>query len=154
MKNLILLNGICVWHESFENKAAAWREYYVTRNKMIVNSIHCENYTLKSVFSDFFHYPLYLTREGRFNEVNSYLDGINDFLNGSNWLSLQDGESLHGKVFQKSKRQHGKVQSGAKFAKIGLRLLFEFSNAKKSYRNGFEKLITKDFWGKYLGVEK
>lgn len=30
MKHLILMNGICVWHEPFENKYSSFLEYYIT----------------------------------------------------------------------------------------------------------------------------
>lgn len=38
MKTLILMNGICVWHEPFENKYSSFLEYYIMRNQLIDNS--------------------------------------------------------------------------------------------------------------------
>ena len=39
MKTLILLNGICVWHEPFENKYSSYLEYYIVRNQLIDNVV-------------------------------------------------------------------------------------------------------------------
>lgn len=39
-KKMILLNGICVWHEPFENKPSSYTQYYDTRNIIITHFIH------------------------------------------------------------------------------------------------------------------
>ena len=39
MKQLILMNGICVWHEPFENKYSSFLEYYIIRNQLITNAL-------------------------------------------------------------------------------------------------------------------
>ena len=39
MKNLILMNGICVWHEPFEYKFSSSMYYYIFRNRLINNII-------------------------------------------------------------------------------------------------------------------
>ena len=38
--NVIALNGICVWHEAFENKRASMVVYYDVRNILIVNACY------------------------------------------------------------------------------------------------------------------
>ena len=38
LKNLILMNGICVWHEPFENKYSSSMYYYIFRNSGIIDS--------------------------------------------------------------------------------------------------------------------
>ena len=45
----ILLNGICVWHEAFENKCPGTNEYYDIRNLAILNAIHDEKFTAKTI---------------------------------------------------------------------------------------------------------
>ena len=40
MKHLILMNGICVWHEPFENKYSSFLEYYIIRNRLVDNTFH------------------------------------------------------------------------------------------------------------------
>ena len=40
----IFMNGLCVWHEAFENKMQGPLEYYDIRNLAIVNAIHHPDY--------------------------------------------------------------------------------------------------------------
>ncbi len=49
MRRLILMNGICVWHEAFENKSVSDYEYYIIRNQLICNSFHCSWYGVRCV---------------------------------------------------------------------------------------------------------
>ena len=45
--SFILLNGIGVWHESFENKYQPVNIYYDTRNYLIINTLY--NHQLKII---------------------------------------------------------------------------------------------------------
>lgn len=42
---IITLNGICVWHEKFENKFNSSAVYYNTRNYLHLCSIYCKNFS-------------------------------------------------------------------------------------------------------------
>ena len=95
MRYLILMNGICVWHEPFENKYSSFLYYYVLRNRLIDNSIH--NMTVPK---DQFKRILYLQvcdeiRIYRYKNAHLLMRGVEDFLKGVNWLAEQDGEKLH-----------------------------------------------------------
>ncbi len=95
MKNIILMNGICVWHEPFENKYSSFLEYYIMRNQLIDNSFHCRWYgarhLCKAILGECFREVSYY----RYKNVDLYLRGIKDFLKGPKWLMQQDGEALH-----------------------------------------------------------
>lgn len=98
MKNLILMNGICVWHEPFENKYSSFLEYYILRNKLIDNSMHCPEYGKNDLKKDIFRS---VTREVvfyRYKNVDLILRGVMDFLKGIDWLLTVDGEDLHKEV--------------------------------------------------------
>lgn len=95
MKHLILMNGICVWHEPFENKYSSFLYYYILRNRLIDNSLH--NMVIpKSQFIDL------LTRQVndelriyRYKNAELLIRGVEDFFKGVEWLVKQDGEKLH-----------------------------------------------------------
>lgn len=101
MNRLILMNGICVWHEPFEFKYSSSMFYYIFRNKLIDNAVHRKNYSRKQFIKEF--------REQFFREVftlrykNAWLllDGANDFLKGIDWLIRQDGEEINQKIMEK-----------------------------------------------------
>lgn len=98
MKKLILMNGICVWHEPFENKYSSFLEYYIMRNQLIDNSFHCQWYGKKQLKKTMFKHCVQEVMFYRYKNVDLYLQGIRDFLKGPKWLMAQDGEGLHKKV--------------------------------------------------------
>ena len=95
LTNLILMNGICVWHEPFENKYSSSLYYYIFRNRLIDNSIHALNYKRREFLKDL---SSQVKREivfYRYKNAELLMDGVNDFYNGIDWLMAQDGEALH-----------------------------------------------------------
>lgn len=95
MKHLILMNGICVWHEPFENKYSSSMYYYIFRNRLIDNSIHSLPYTRKMFIKNL---TSQVKRElvfYRYKNARLLLDGANDYFRGVDWLMKQDGEALH-----------------------------------------------------------
>lgn len=104
MKNLILLNGICVWHEAFENKYSSFLEYYIIRNQLIDNSFHCQWYGKKQLMKTLLHHSLQEIMYYRYKNVELYHQGVKDFLKGPVWLMEQDGEALHKKIMSEGYR--------------------------------------------------
>lgn len=110
MKNLILLNGICVWHEPFENKYSSFLEYYITRNLFIDNSIHfstkdkygfkknfgkkdCLKYIYRRIARQLVYY--------RYKNVDLIFKAVDDFLKGMDfWKEKQDGEVFHKSIME------------------------------------------------------
>ncbi len=100
MEHLILLNGICVWHEPFENKYSSAASYYILRNRMILNAAHGISMPLaeyKALLSGYVRYELRLYR---YRTAALLMKGAEDFLSGVDWLLKQDGEALHQWVMQ------------------------------------------------------
>lgn len=98
MKTLILMNGICVWHEPFENKYSSFLEYYIMRNQLIDNSFHCQWYGARQLNRAILGHCFREITFYRYKNVDLYLQGIKDFLKGPGWLMEQDGEALHKSV--------------------------------------------------------
>lgn len=95
MKSLILMNGICVWHESFENKYSSFLFYYILRNRLIDNSLHNMKIPKKNFINIFKKQVLDEIRLYRYKNANLLMRGVEDFLKGPDWLAQQDGETLH-----------------------------------------------------------
>ena len=70
MNNLITINGVAVWHESFESKYSASNEYYTVRNYLITSSIHriglkakdIRKYTKNLCFTLFIKFQIFRNR--------------------------------------------------------------------------------------------
>lgn len=98
---ILILNGICVWHEPFENKHSAITEYYYIRNSLIFNSIYQANdfrainaikSFLKPVLRELFLY--------RYETASIILKAVSDYLNGPYVLESMNPESNHKDVSQ------------------------------------------------------
>ena len=94
------LSGICLWHESFEKKRSASKDYFWNRNLFIIGSIHSNGFTkkflmkflAKNVMSQLFLY--------RYKEANLILKGAEDFLKGLDWLAKQDPVDLNKEIMR------------------------------------------------------
>lgn len=98
IKHIVNLNGICVWHEPFENKYSSFLHYYILRNMLIDNAIHVENYSKWSFIKLFFKR---ITREMayyRYKNVDLMYKAVEDFYKGIDWLKETDGELLHKEI--------------------------------------------------------
>jgi galactofuranosylgalactofuranosylrhamnosyl-N-acetylglucosaminyl-diphospho-decaprenol beta-1,5/1,6-galactofuranosyltransferase len=96
--HIILMSGICVWHEPFENKYSSSMYYYIFRNRLIDNSVREIEYPLKKAKADFmtlWRNEIYMYR---YKNAELLLMGLRDYLKGIDWLLSEDGEKLHKKV--------------------------------------------------------
>ncbi len=98
IKNVVNLNGVCVWHEPFENKYTSFLHYYILRNMLIDNSIHVNGYSKWSFLKLLFKR---ITREMsyyRYDNVDLMYKAVEDFYLGIDWLKEKDGEVLHKEI--------------------------------------------------------
>lgn len=98
MKQLILLNGICVWHEPFENKYSSALEYYIVRNMLYDNALHCPHYNKRKFLRKFYGLVLRQLVYYRYKNIDLIFRGINDFFKGVDFLKNTDGEQLHKEI--------------------------------------------------------
>ncbi len=101
MKYLILLNGICVWHEPFEYKYSSSMYYYILRNRLIDNSVDNKPYSYKEFkrnFKDQFFRELFTLR---YKNAQLLIDGVRDYLKGIDFLKESDGETLNKDVMSR-----------------------------------------------------
>lgn len=92
---LILLNGICLWHEAFQYKVALWRNYYYdVRNDFILNSLYFPNYSVKEAKSKIRKEFLDNLFSYRYKYCDVLLSAIEDFCKGVNWITEHDDEDF------------------------------------------------------------
>lgn len=94
----ILLNGVCVWHDSFENKYSSSMLYYDHRNTLIMTSVRQKEYSLQKVVQDVRNVVDMEILLYRYENAISILSGIQDFLKGPEWLMNQNPEELHKQI--------------------------------------------------------
>lgn len=95
MRHLVLMNGICVWHEPFENKYSSSMYYYIFRNRLIDNAVRGIEYSKEQFLADFREQYFREIFTLRYKNAQLLLNGVLDFLKGPEWLMNQDGEELN-----------------------------------------------------------
>lgn len=103
-KGYVYLNGICVWHEEFENKPSSSNVYYDTRNRLIVNAIHCPCYERRAAIRDTFRDVMKKIVAYRYREAALILEGVQDFCLGVDWVLSHDSQEHHSKLIEKGYR--------------------------------------------------
>ncbi len=116
LRNLILLNGINVWHESFESKYSAPNEYYTVRNYLISASIHQTNITKYDIIRLLKNYTKHYVCNYKYYEVEHLCNAINDFLKGVDYFKSIDIDEMHKKLMQKGYKMVDKDQLPVQFS--------------------------------------
>ena len=111
-KGFLHLNGICVWHEEFENKPFSRNEYYDARNKLIVNAIHCPHYNKAMVAKELIRDVLKKLIAYRYREAKLILTGVRDFCRGAEWVIAHDCGEYHDALVQQGYHASPAAQYG------------------------------------------
>lgn len=93
MKHLILMNGICVWHEPFENKYKLIHVLLYFRNRLIDNAVRNIRYSKEEFLEEFKEQYFRELFTLRYKNAELLMDGVKDFLKGPEWLMDQDGKT-------------------------------------------------------------
>lgn len=145
-KPLILINGICVWHEPFENKYSSFLNYYILRNQLIVNSLHCPQYGKKELKKEVFRRVTEEILFYRYRNVDLILRGVEDFLKGPEWLFCTDGEALHQEITAMGYRAESveKLDMAFRYA--------EYQRSIKQKEGKLARYLRKISFNGYLGI--
>lgn len=100
--NFISLNGIGVWHESFERKyAQANTFYYEVRNFLVITSVYFKDYNvLKAIFFIIERYAREALRY-RYNSTDLIIQAVEDFMKGINFFLNVNDEENHKSILSK-----------------------------------------------------
>ena len=143
MKDHIVMNGIGIWHESFDGKRNRIMEnYYHERNFRIVMSI----YGLKKYhfFIEFWHKIIFHLSSMDLEAINIYMRGIWDYTVGPKLISDVDEEKLHAEIQSMNTTPYNTAPENLK------------SLARNSLKANFWRTILKCafFWIKEIGKRK
>ncbi len=143
MKHLILMNGICVWHEPFEFKYSSSMYYYIFRNRLIDNAVRGLKYTEKEFLKEFSSQYIHEIFLLRYKNARLLLEGAKDFLKGIDWIKEQDGEALNKEIMSKGYKLQYVDELPVSFTYPEYEQTLRFCDSKKQQRkrrltlNGF-----------------
>ena len=154
---VVLLNGIGVWHKAFSEKYNPYLEYYTKRNEMIVSVIHNSGAGIA-------HTLWKLLRTcGRGllsrNAAIIYFEhcACQDFLLGPDFLLQTDGEALHTRLMEAGKSEDCGTNILTEVLQlIGtlFRLILYYPSVRSAYQARWKELTTEEFWLKYLELDR
>lgn len=98
-RQLIVMNGIAVWHQDFSYKYNAALEYYGHRNFAIVSAMHFHNSSLLLAYHLVYAVFSQLTQK-RYFCAELILQAYRDFFRGCAFLRDTDMEQLNAEVMQ------------------------------------------------------
>ena len=100
-KKFIHLNGINVWHNTFENRRASNLEYYNTRNLFIINAIHIPEFNWRKAEKQLFIHIIGQICKYHNKNIELFVCAVTDFCKGPKFLKEQEPVKLHQDIMDK-----------------------------------------------------
>ncbi len=94
----ITLNGICVWHDSFDNRKSSAIEYYDIRNAFLCSLIHIPEYSARDIKKRAYRHLIYQLLKYRYADQELFMLGIQHALQGVQFLKDTEPVSLHAQI--------------------------------------------------------
>ena len=86
----ILLNGIQVWHDTYENRNSPLISYYDCRNTMIVNTLYGHYQDEKELLKKWMLQMIYAFRAKKYDALYPFLLALKDYLRGKEYFMSCD----------------------------------------------------------------
>lgn len=159
MNNLITINGVAVWHESFESKYSASNEYYTVRNYLITSSIHRIGLKAKDIRKYTKNYVLHYLSNFKYLEIELFCKAIDDFLNGVDYFKNIDLEAYHKEIMKNGYKMQDVDELPVPFSEKlyydSINVPYPQSRVKRFFRilslNGLllpsQKIVALGMWG-------
>ncbi|MBQ8108792.1 MAG: glycosyltransferase [Clostridia bacterium] len=96
--DILTLNGICVWHESFDNRYSSSMVYYETRNDLILNALHRPRFSGMDAVKLMARKLIVNVIRYRYHDCERVLKGVDDFCAGADFLMGADAEALNRQI--------------------------------------------------------
>lgn len=92
---IIAMNGICVWHQSFTAKHSNATQYFDRRNRLVVAATS-DVFNVNAVLSNIVGEMRCLLMSFRYDAAEAIVRALEDFLKGPDFLRQPNGEQLMG----------------------------------------------------------
>lgn len=102
--DILTLNGICLWHESFDNRYSSTLEYYEVRNDLILNALRGQGFSgVRAAYSLLYRTVGNVVRY-RYENCDLMFMGVDDFLKGPDYLKQADPEALNREIMARGQK--------------------------------------------------
>ena len=102
--DILSLNGICLWHESFDNRYSSSMEYYEVRNELILNALRRADISPFKLAWELIHRTVGNAIRYRYINCELMFRGFDDFMAGPDHLMLVEPTALHAELLSQSEK--------------------------------------------------
>ena len=124
MRDLILLNGIGIWHQDFSAKYNSALEYYSKRNELTTGALHFPAGAVRPKFSLLYNVYKQLTLKN-YAAAELVLRAYEDFLRGPRFFEETDGAELNAELLSMRPKSLPAAQLEPLLDKETAKLLYE-----------------------------
>ena len=153
-RQIITLNGICVWHKSFASKDAPYLMYYIIRNRLITNALHKQNTYFTNILLIIARYLRAIQKN--LQAIPFIKKAFLDFLKGPDFFLEIDGEQLNNEL-KEMQKQYEKKDNKVVLLFSALKncplLIIKFllkPTISLNYKKSFPNLVSWESWCKRL----
>lgn len=157
--DILLLNGIGVWHAAFSRKYSSHLEYYIKRNELIVSALHRKDEGGgKAVWKIVRASGKALLKEEP-STVRFLLLAVKDFMEGPAFFERTDEEELNKKLLALKTTPFIKTRLFAILAypflavPVLVTLFVKYRTIQKIYQQQTARITSLTFWRKHLGIQ-
>lgn len=139
-ENVLILNGIGVWHEAFDKKYSAHLEYFFSRNDLVIEAYHGILGGKRRVITYLTGWTLMHLFMQRYEAVYFKLRGVEDYLKGVDFFKTQQEDVLLKDLLSHNMKQYTEEELKS------MGYLFDKKRFEKTCRretNRKEKLINR-----------
>lgn len=154
---IVLLNGIGVWHMAFQRKYSTYLQYYVKRNELVVSAIHGSGAGIIPSIRKMVLSCAKAVLIGNPRNVEYILRAYRDFLKGPDFFLSTDGEQLNKSLIQAETRPaKSRITSifsdPFRLVPILLQLMIQYPQVRDEYIRRMSELTSTEFWCKQLSL--
>ena len=156
LPDVVLMNGIGVWHMSFAEKYSPHLEYYIKRNELLISAIHRSGAGSLPAVVKLLGCCINAVRFKQNARIAFALRGYEDFLKGPDFLKQTDPEELNAALLAKrdalEKAGLNVWKQLGRIAKMLLMLMLFYHRARRAFMNQCDELTSVPFWRRYLSA--
>ena len=97
---IMTMNGIGVWHDSFENRKQSAMEYYDMRNSLIMNALYEPRRPVEDTCKRVFRHLVHQMLKYRYDDQLLTLRAVEDFLEGPEYFKTHDPILVHEEIME------------------------------------------------------
>ena len=156
---ILLMNGIGVWHTDFSQKYSPYLEYYIKRNELIVSALYQNGNGSLAGIKKLIRSAGKAILIGDPKTVKFLLLAYEDYLKGPDFFLDLDDEKNHLNLLKQNKEKpKSRIKSFLtdpfRVFWMCCKFLFSYWKVEKKYLDGISKLTSWDFWRRRLEIEK